>query len=308
MSATGIGNRELTGRTESVVPSHESGEGATLSSMGDGFWDRRRRRRAPRERHEDLGRERSRYTASESYLTGARRMGMVLRLIGFAGLGFGAAMSRQSDTVWWEGVGPAILGLAFLLLGEVLGRQGHRAEELDVRFFERGMSYPAKGSEVAIRWSRVRTYLDPHSHRRRGWKDLSCRFEEADGTVHVLRIDSNQVPDIQRLQFEIVLGCSRAHRDKARAAWQAGETLDFGPLQVSPDLLRSGNTVIEWDKVESARASKGLLRIRRKGRRLDWVVRLATIPNVPVLLDLLKDRLTEPAGFSDLTAEFGSDF
>lgn len=272
--------------------------------MDGSFWGRRRQRTRPPLEHPDLGDERSRYVVSERYLRRARGTALVLALIGFPLLALGILMSLRSGTVWWEGAGPSGLGIAFLLLGEILRRQARRAETLDIRFFERGMTFVKDGSVSTIRWDAVQTYVETHRNRRNGWRNLSCRFVESSGRVDRLKVDSNQLPGVHRIQFEIALGCARAHREEARAAWSAGETLDFGPMRISPQGITHGATRIDWDAVTRARVKNGKLRIRRAGRRVDWVVWLAGIPNVPVLLDLMGDRLTEVAEFSDLTVEF----
>ncbi len=230
---------------------------------------------------------------------------MVLSLLGLSSIGIGLSMSLRAETVCWEGVGPWVLGVSFLFLGYVIGRQRNRARPLELHFFERGMSYELDGTEVAFRWSDVHTYLEPHLHRR-GWRGLSARFARADGRTHRLRVNSNQITQLRRLQFEISLGCARAHRDEARLAWQRGEAIAFGKLQVSREYLGCGNIRIAWTDVDEARVVGGRLRVRRKGRRLDWVLRLGEIPNVPVLMDVIQDHLSSPAEFSDLTTTFGT--
>ncbi len=75
---------------------------------------------------------------------------------------------------------------------------------------------------------------------------------------------------------------------QGRAAWQAGEALDFGPLRLDREGLSHAGGRLPLGELEKVEFTDGWLRFRRAGQAKDWFQCLAgDVPNLPVLLDLL---------------------
>lgn len=266
------------------------------------LWDRRRRQRLAPERRDDLGQERSKYFVSETYLARGQRLGRVLIVAGVAGLGIAVLMGVRPGALWWAGLGPAIIGVGFLFLGGMVHNGRARVAGLQVSVYERGFKYVLRGRETAFPWDDVTTYLNATFNQNAGRRDLRVRFESRSGDVHRLRIDSDQLPELHRLQFDLARASLVSRQGRgAQALWDQGDALTFGPLEVSQRGIRYGRRVEEWSDVEEARAENGSLVIRLSGRNLRWVIPLRRVPDALLMLTLIRPHLIEPAEFSDLT-------
>jgi hypothetical protein len=83
---------------------------------------------------------------------------------------------------------------------------------------------------------------------------------------------------------------------RGRAAWQAGEVLDFGPLRLDREGLSQGTDRLPLRELEELEVQKGWLRVRRAGQAKDWYQCLVgDVPNLPVLLDLVDRARAGPA-------------
>jgi hypothetical protein len=82
---------------------------------------------------------------------------------------------------------------------------------------------------------------------------------------------------------------------QGRAAWQAGEVLDFGPLRLDREGLSRGTDRLPLCELEKVEVHNGWLHVRRAGRANDWHQCLAgDVANLPVLLDLVDRATTGP--------------
>jgi hypothetical protein len=76
--------------------------------------------------------------------------------------------------------------------------------------------------------------------------------------------------------------------------WEAlgtGATLDFGPLQVSPEGIHKHPESCSWEEVTAVELTEESLVIRRQdgaGRRRNWKLPLAQVPNTALLLALIQ--------------------
>ncbi len=73
--------------------------------------------------------------------------------------------------------------------------------------------------------------------------------------------------------------------EEYRQAFNAGQPLDFGPLQLSRTGLRHGQQVLPWSEIESVTLERGRLHVHpRRGR--GWRIAVRRIPNAEVCLQL----------------------
>jgi hypothetical protein len=75
---------------------------------------------------------------------------------------------------------------------------------------------------------------------------------------------------------------------RGRAAWQAGEALDFGPLRLDREWLSRGAERLPLRELEKVEVLNGVLHVRRAGQDKEWFLGVAgEVTNLPVLLDLV---------------------
>jgi hypothetical protein len=89
---------------------------------------------------------------------------------------------------------------------------------------------------------------------------------------------------------------------RGRAAWQAGEALDFGPLRLDREGLSRGADRLPLRELEKVEVLNGWLHVRRAGQASDWhQCPAGEVVNLPVLLDLVDRATAGPA--AELPAE-----
>ncbi len=72
-----------------------------------------------------------------------------------------------------------------------------------------------------------------------------------------------------------------------RKAFDAGEAVGFGPLDLSRDGVGKGTKVLPWDRVKAVEVKGGRVIVKRKGRWLTWAaVPLEKVPDPAVFLAL----------------------
>ncbi len=82
---------------------------------------------------------------------------------------------------------------------------------------------------------------------------------------------------------------------QGRAAWQAGEALDFGPLRLDREGLSHAGGRLPLGELAKVEITEGWLRLRRAGQAKDWFNCLAgEVPNLPLLLELVDRAAAGP--------------
>lgn len=74
-----------------------------------------------------------------------------------------------------------------------------------------------------------------------------------------------------------------------RTAYEAGQTLSFGPISVNMQGLSRGKELIPWSEVGSITLKQGTVCVEKNGRQLRWSspVKAADVPNLSVLIALV---------------------
>lgn len=75
---------------------------------------------------------------------------------------------------------------------------------------------------------------------------------------------------------------------KYAAAYNAGETLQFGTISISKQGISNGKETIAWDQVKGINLDRGIINIQKEGKWFNW--KSATVggtPNVFVFLSLV---------------------
>jgi hypothetical protein len=82
---------------------------------------------------------------------------------------------------------------------------------------------------------------------------------------------------------------------RGRAAWQAGEALDFGPLRLDREGLSRGADRLPPRELAKVEVLNGWLHVRRADQEKGWFECPAgEVPNLPVLLDLVDRAAAGP--------------
>jgi hypothetical protein len=70
------------------------------------------------------------------------------------------------------------------------------------------------------------------------------------------------------------------------------QELNFGRLDITPEGIRDGSSVISWEEVETVNEDLGSISIQKKGKWLAWSkVDTAAIPNLSVFLTLVRKKI-----------------
>jgi hypothetical protein len=85
------------------------------------------------------------------------------------------------------------------------------------------------------------------------------------------------------------------------AAFNAGQTVRFGPLLVSPQGIAAGDKSVLWSEIDRVQTSHGYVSVRKAGKWLSWKsVGVSQIPNYFVFNELVNNILAQrsvgPAG------------
>ena len=205
---------------------------------------------------------------------------------------FMALVGLQVSKGEWPELLIAAVGLPLALIGAVvlIGRQ--RRRDLCVRIFTDGFTRTQAGQTDIVRWEEVAEV----------WQNViqSYRGSVRTNTTHIYTarltdgrkfVFNGQVDKIAGLGSALQQQCAAVMLPRAREAYQAGESVAFGPFNVSRAGLTKGKATLPWEQVKQVELRQGVLHIRKKDERRDWAFAMASkIPNLPVLMALVNQR------------------
>src|SRR5262249_17498136 len=129
-------------------------------------------------------------------------------------------------------------------------------------------------SHTLVRWDQITTLLSP---KNQGDYQLAT----ADGRTLAI---GRQFKDYSNLIATVATRASDQIVPPLRSALESGETITFGPFNLSGKTIAYKGKVLEWDRVSLVRLEIGQLgrrlRIRAAGSLLPWCFcNLDTVPN-----------------------------
>jgi len=138
------------------------------------------------------------------------------------------------------------------------------------------------------------------------WEDLKAysRYGMRTGTTHkytIRRNDGVQVQFDDRFVEVETLGETIAHEVKERmlprliAAFQAGQTVHFGPISLNMQGVSNGKDRLPWEEIRGISTEDGYFKVRKEGKIVNWAaVEVAKIPNINVLQELIGHITSRP--------------
>lgn len=138
--------------------------------------------------------------------------------------------------------------------------------------------------QVASVWHRVRLT----AHRGVPQRLVHSYFvQRADGTTILFGEFISGVRDLGRM---IEWGSAQYLLPQAQAAFDAGEPVSFGPIQVHPSGISHGEQILEWQDLRDIEVDEavGRVSLRQKGKRRAWsTIPLSDMPNILVFEKLV---------------------
>lgn len=165
-----------------------------------------------------------------------------------------------------------------------------RSRRTRVTVYDHGFVYDDGKAQASMRWEDIVGVWLHYVFRSRGRLVLSA--------VHVRGRDGRQIVfNPNKLSAGLLL--TRYIEQKTLetllpaywSSYSSGQTLTFGPFQVSQAGLAAQEKLLSWDQVKSARITIGYLSINESGLKAWASAPLGQIPNAAVLLALI-DRIT----------------
>jgi hypothetical protein len=181
-----------------------------------------------------------------------------------------------------------IAGIALCGVGIRSGVQLRRARGLRVFVFPDALARLLSARTDVVYWTEIRTVRRASfSSTERGHSAKPAHLltlETADGRVFEF---NETIGDLRRLR-ELVEEHTVEHlMHPALDAYEAGQVLAFGPLQVSREGIRRDAKSLPWEQYAGARIAQGELIVSASGaRRPFWRVLIRDVPNVHVFVAL----------------------
>jgi hypothetical protein len=136
----------------------------------------------------------------------------------------------------------------------------------------------------AARWEQIESITRRKGQSRYG-SDLTCTIRLVDGRT--LKI-SDTLKAIEQLAMIIQNEFRKVRLPLAIAAFERGEPVTFGKVQVDHMGLSNGKELIPWDQIDNMAIKQGLVVAQKNGRPIKWSkVKESETPNLYVLGSLV---------------------
>ncbi len=207
------------------------------------------------------------------------------------------------------GLAPRFFGLVLITVG--LGFVGFipysfikaflMSKKRGVHFYEFGLITLQGLRTVAVRYSDILTlrikiidYLKENVGGSYNYLGTTCVYTIR--TVTGKRVVfGNSYKDIRRLGI-FLSDKLVEHRFPEVFEWYlAGDVIEFGKIRIHLDCLKIGRRIIDWDVIKNVKVKEGYLLIMEEEE--EWAayrIKIAEIPNFPLLTELLKQSLKCP--------------
>lgn len=221
-------------------------------------------------------------------------LGVVCLLFGLAFAGGGIAAGQSPDGSGGMVV-LVLLGLAFIAGGIYTLLYGVIYKGWGVYVYENGFVFK-KGSQAAqpFRWDQIEA----------AWYSVTRRYYNGiyTGTTHKYRVrrsDGYEISLNDRFAKVGELGdlvhskVAAAKMPQVLAAYNAGQTITFGPLSVNTQGIWNGKgSVLPWAEVKDISLQRGYVAVSKAGKWLRWSSQpVSAVPNIFLFLALVRSVL-----------------
>jgi hypothetical protein len=171
---------------------------------------------------------------------------------------------------------------AIIWCGIALAQSGRR-----VYVFNYGMIYGKGGQHEPLRWDQIQTVWHKITQGRSSTTH-SFTVQRTDGQSFKLPY---MLKDILNLGTTIENEVARVRMPGTIAAYQAGQTINFGAITVDTRGISNGRKLIPWPEAGRLAIKNGNLLLDRMGRTTALSVKSAAVPNLALLDGLINYAL-----------------
>ena len=200
------------------------------------------------------------------------------------------AVERWASPAATAAVALALIGLGFLLVGR-------RRARMMVRQHARGLVVERGRRGSSIPWDEIK-HVHTSSVR---YGPTGLPWGRQDELVLVTRDGrryrlNQALTDFDELVAAVKQGAYPTLLDAYTRAFNHGQSLPFGPLEIRAEGIHNGRKTLRWSDVGEARLEQGWLVVgpadRRAGPHLRYPAR--AVPNVDLCLQLIQELTTRP--------------
>ncbi len=161
---------------------------------------------------------------------------------------------------------------------------------------DEGFIFSTGKSTEAFRWDQIEGV----------WQELKAysKYGMRTGVTHkytVRRTNGAQVEfddrfvEVETLAETIMSEVKERMLPRLIAAFQAGETLHFGPVNLNMQGVSNGKERLPWEEIRGISTEDGHFRVRKEGKLITWAaIEVAKIPNIDVLDELIRHLTSRP--------------
>ncbi len=158
------------------------------------------------------------------------------------------------------------------------------SSNLRVYLFTNGFIAARGKNGDVFRWDQIQAVWEKVTSSRSG-NVFTYTVQRNDGKTSKM---GSQLMKVRDLGVQIMREVTRIQLPLAKAAYNGGQVLSFGKVNVNLQGVNNGKELVPWDQIGSMTVTQGKIFIVKDGRQLKWsTVKAADVPNLPVLLALV---------------------
>jgi hypothetical protein len=151
-----------------------------------------------------------------------------------------------------------------------------------------------RGSRLdAFRWDQVAAVWQKVTKRYYNGIYMGMRHKYTIQRVDGAKVAfTDRFPDVEALGDVIAREVTNCQFPRVIAAYNAGQTVQFGPLSVNVQGVSNSREQVPWGQIQSINVDQGFVKIRKEGKLLGWsTVAVSKIPNFFVFMALVNTIL-----------------
>ena len=181
-----------------------------------------------------------------------------------------------------------LLGMVLLLAGLWLVAISRQEKHSRFLVLERGLAFEQPNQIKCIRWDALST-VRMKSWQRWGTRTFCCYLQLKNGDRIKFAKNTLEFPGIAHLCDRIQVELTSRQLTPALEAFEEGETLHFGPIEVSRAGITNQGDCIPWEAIQDIQLQNGCIVILQSPNPVIWSDATPdTVPNIFVLLTLVQ--------------------